>query len=249
MNLDGVSVGVVGCNDADTLVECLTAIMETVPKTVPVRYADDASLDDNVARVASRFPQVEIIPSRTWRGAAGCRNLLWARARQTDSSGCARVATLDMDIIVRPGWLDALVGKMDSHVDCGVSAFPMCNNQGGHFPVRADGCVAEMASMIGLYRVTAFHSFLGPDCVWGMDERMRLFSHDSEFFQRMKRCSPWRLYLTDVDFAEHKHGGGHSTRSKFPHLAAFVAAQRHLDYETWAALNGRRDWDKGKCDV
>lgn len=239
-----VAIGVVGCNDSHMLCECLQTIYETA-KDLPIVtvYYDDASYQNNVDIAAQAGAHIIEAPCN--RGAAYGRNQIWKHCRRIGKKYCA---TVDMDILVQPGWLQAMLGVMLSRDNAGAVGMPMCNNQGGHFPVRHDGCVAEMASMIGLYNIQAFDDFLGPDRVWGMDERLELLAHDSEFFQRMKRCSRWRLYLTDKDYAVHKNGH-HSTRSSSPTLASSVCARRQRDSVVWGELSGSRGWEEGKEKV
>jgi GT2 family glycosyltransferase len=236
-------IGVTGYNNPHLLAECLDAVLQTNKLNLNVVYIDDGSYAWNVRMVRNRFP-VEILENKINCGVAYSRNRFWQHA--IDVLGRPNAITIDMDIIVQPGWIEALMETANKHSNCGIAALPVCNNEGGHFPVRADGCVAEIASMAALYRVNLFTDFLGPDDVWGMDTRMKLFSHDSEFCQRMKNCSQWRIYLTDKEYCQHKHGGHHSVKSASPTWSADVGARRTKDCQIWCELNGSRGWEEKK---
>ena len=226
-------IGVLSYNDRPLLVECLGAIVATVPAGAPIVVYDDASFEDNVRQAERLFARAETIASPVNRGAAHGRNRIW---RRFERLGVARAAVVDMDVIVRAGWLEALSAVMDAHEACAIAAFPGANVG---FPVRADGCVAEVMSLCSLYRIDALDDFLGPDRVWGMDERLALLSHDSEMCQRMKRCSRWRTHLAAEDFFVHKHPH-HSTR------LPGIDGQRAADCRLWGELEARRGWAAGK---
>lgn len=102
--------------------------------------------------------------------------------------------------------------------------------------------------MCWLWRLDAVDAALGPDVVWGMDERLPLLSHDSEFSQRMKRCSRFRTFASDRDLMteierSHSTGGASKTISKQVH------ARRALDNVIWAELEAARGWEEGKEEV
>jgi len=267
-----VAVGIVGYNDPGMLGQTLDAVMATVASDVPVFVYDDASWAANVRMISQRpeskvffdnpwvdpnnppgfyhahIPKLSVIASPVNRGSAYGRNELWHAA---EFYGIERMATIDMDMRVHPGWLDALMGVMDRHDDCGISTFTYCNDHGGRFPVTPAGQdlkVAETPSMCWLVRIAMLNDCLGPDTVWGMDTRMELFSHDSEFSQRMKRCSRWRQYLSPEplisEFVQH-----HSVKTGNSVTSAEAAARRERDCKIWGEMNGKRGWEDGKTDV
>ena len=229
-------IGVLSFNDRPLLAECLAAILATAPADASILVYDDASFEDNARWVERHVPRAAVIAGAVNRGAAHGRNRLW---RAFERMGVERAAVVDMDVLVQRGWLEALEAVMDAHDDCGIAAFPGANVG---FPVRADGCVAEVMSLCSLYRLAAFDDCLGPDRVWGMDERLPLLAHDSELCQRLKHCSRWRTYLADRDLLVHKHPH-HSTRLPGVH------EQRAADNQTWARLEALRGWAADKKAV
>jgi len=256
-----VAVGIVSYNDAAILQQCIDAVLATVGPQIPVVVYDDASWSAN-ARLARQRPEagewlrtpdgyetprLTIIENRINRGSAYGRTQLW---RWAEESGYDRMATIDMDIRVHEHWLSTLLNVMDRHANCGIATYTYANDHGGHFPVVADGQdlrVAETASMCWLVRIAMLNDCLGPDLVWGMDPRMEVFSHDSEFSQRMRRGSDWRMFLSAEplisEFVQH-----HSSRSNSPTLKAVADARRDKDFKVWAELEASRGWDKDKTD-
>ena len=247
--LAATGVGLLSFNSLKTVVKAAKAIHNRTPAAIPLAIYDDGSFSAN-ARWARAWAQAAgrdavALLSEVNRGAAHSRNGL---LEHFESRGMRFVATVDADIEVKSHWLVELARVMAEHDDCGIATWAYCNDHGGKFPVRGDGAVAETASMCWLWRLDAVDAALGPDVVWGMDERLPLLSHDSEFCQRMKRCSEFRTFVSDRDLMteierSHSTGGASKTISKQVH------ARRALDNVIWAELEAARGWEEGKEEV
>lgn len=235
-----VGIGIVAYNDPPMLIKCLDAVVATVPPDVSIVVYDDASWAANARafRKWSKGSNCIMLGGLVNRGSAYGRNQLW---EHFERAGISRVATLDMDIRVHPGWLDALMITMNARDDCGIATFRYCNDHGGKYPVAASGQVEETASMCWLVRLAALDDALGPDHVWGMDERMKLLSHDSEMCQRLNRCSCWRVYAMDRNLIS-EFESSHSTKTACPTINAAMHEQRVLDNRIWGELQDARDW-------
>lgn len=262
------AVGVVSYNDPQILMRCLDAIFATVPRETPVVVYDDASWAANIRLLGLRhemqetvpyhaaieefpqlhgyyeptIPRLSVIEGVANRGSAYGRTQLW---RWAVDHRIERMATIDMDIRVHPGWFEALGGVMDRHDNCGLATFTYANDHGGRFPVVEDGedlRVAETTSMCWLVRIAMLDDCLGPDQVWGMDARMEVFSHDSEFSQRVRHCSPWRIFMSREplisEFSAH-----HSSQSHAPSLRARAKERIDRDALVWAELEAARKWE------
>jgi GT2 family glycosyltransferase len=104
---DGLActVVVVSWNRADLLRRCLPALLaqELPGRRFEVVVVDNGSSDDTAAVLASEFPAVRVIHSRTNRGFAGGNNL----ALRTVTAPYA--VLLNNDAVPEPGWLAALL--------------------------------------------------------------------------------------------------------------------------------------------
>jgi len=227
------------------------AIHELTPAEIPLIIYDDASYSANVrwaeAWAASVEPErlVCVIAGDGNRGAAYGRNRI---LEACEEAGKRFVATVDADIEVLKGWLGVLAAMMERHANCGIATWRYCNDHGGRFPVADDGRVAEAASMCWLWRLAAVDAALGPDVVWGMDERLGYFSHDSEFCQRMKRCSGYRTFVSPMDLmCEIEQHSSHRDASAT--VREDGKAKRRHDLRVWQELEAARGWAVGKADV
>ena len=98
---------------------CLTALLKDSGKVkTEVLVVDNASSDDSAEiaeRLAAEHESVRLISSPTNRGYAGAVNVALPEARGE------YVAVLNMDVIVTPGWLDALVSLLEAKPEAGVA--------------------------------------------------------------------------------------------------------------------------------
>jgi GT2 family glycosyltransferase len=98
---------------------CLRALLEDSGGVeTEILVVDNASSDDSAEiaeRLAAEHDSVRQISSPTNRGYAGAVNVALPEARGE------YVAVLNMDVIVTPGWLDALVSLLEAKPDAGVA--------------------------------------------------------------------------------------------------------------------------------
>jgi glycosyltransferase involved in cell wall biosynthesis len=243
-NIYSVGVGIVSYNNPEILQKSLNFVLSRTPSDVPVVVYDDASYSCNfrMLKVMPEFgSRLHCIRSAVNRGAAYGRNRI---CEFYDDLGFKRVAILDMDIEVKDGWLSDLNDKMDQHINCGAVSFFYCNNNGGHFPIYEEGMCPEVATMCYLLRIEALDDMLGPDMVWGMDERMELLCHDSEFFQRMKKSGKWKLYLIKDKIKEITRS--HSVNTGCTVINKEVIDRRERDCKIWGEMSDKRNWEKDK---
>lgn len=257
---DDVCIGMPTFNDPDLMVRALLAVIDTVPEGVPVAIADDCSEQGN-AKVAARTfgGRVHVIANDHWHGSPWVRNQLYAWADTTMfgrvNNGTSRPSVeivkgkplaclIDMDVIVRAGWLEALLDVMNAQPWCWLATFPKASfeprdrwlDEGSRFR-RCE----EVGWLCAFTRLRALHECPGWESpthgTFGMDERLRGASHDSELCQRVNHDSSWRVYLADENLIEHQ--GYHSGKGV---RAAFVRESREESRGTWGFIMGERNW-------
>lgn len=102
-----ISVVVPSRNRIEMLSICLAALRADLDVDDEIVVADSASHDAAaVARVALRYG-AKLVRSE-WAGASRARNAGWERARHE------LVGFVDDDVIVRPGWADAIAAGFSS---------------------------------------------------------------------------------------------------------------------------------------
>lgn len=113
MPVPDVTVVIPNWNGREHLGECLTSLARAVRvgDDTEVIVVDNGSTDGSAHLVRERFPRVRLLTNDTNRGfAAACND--GARA-----SSAPRVAFLNNDARVEPGWLTSLTAFLDSHAD------------------------------------------------------------------------------------------------------------------------------------
>lgn len=102
-----ISVVIPTRNRVEMLSVCLAALRADLDVDDEIVVADSASYDASaVARIALRYG-AKLVRSE-WAGSSRARNAGWQRARHP------LVAFVDDDVIVRPGWADAIAGAFGS---------------------------------------------------------------------------------------------------------------------------------------
>jgi GT2 family glycosyltransferase len=159
---------------------------------------DNASSDDSAAiaeRLAEEHESVRLIRSPTNRGYAGAVNVALPEARGE------YVAVLNMDVVVRPGWLDGLVSLLDAKPDAGV-ACPLILLESDPDKINAAG---QNLNKTGL----GFNRWLGkPREVAGDEPFEATGLHGAAFVIRkslLERLGGWDesgfLYFEDVELS------------------------------------------------
>ncbi len=113
-----VAVIIVAYNSRDDLAECLAGLDQWAGGSAAVRVVvvDNASDDGSGDFVRQHFSSIELIGSPTNLGFAGGNNLGWDHVRQAHPD-VRYVALLNPDTVPEPGWLDPLIGWLESHRD------------------------------------------------------------------------------------------------------------------------------------
>jgi GT2 family glycosyltransferase len=99
----GCSIIILNYNGRHLLEKCLQSVLSQEYPSFEVLLVDNASQDDSVSFVQSRFPSVRIVRSDTNLGFAGGNNLGVRHSRE------ALVVLLNNDTVVKRGWLRGLV--------------------------------------------------------------------------------------------------------------------------------------------
>lgn len=243
IDTERVAVGVPGFGSPDLLRQCLTAIIGTVPNHVPVGYADDYTDDqsenENTAVARSFGDRVTVFTNDHWRGSPRCRNQIFAWARDL---GKDFACLIDMDVVVKPGWLEVLLDVMEKQPWCALATFPQASfeprdrwlDEGSTY-LRCE----EVGFLCALVRLRALAEVPGHNGCFGMDERLRGCAHDSELCQRWNQWSNWRTYLGPEGFINHLHGGEHSVKGN---RGSFVEQSRQESRGFWGQMLYDRGW-------
>jgi len=109
-----LSVVIVAWNAKHYLELCLDSLAKAPPRrTMEVFVVDNASADDTVAMVETRFPWVKLIKSKENLGFSKGNNVAIRRCRGR------YIALVNPDVIVFPGCLDALADFLDQNPKVG----------------------------------------------------------------------------------------------------------------------------------
>ncbi|MBP1464700.1 glycosyltransferase family 2 protein [Candidatus Chloroploca sp. M-50] len=107
-----VAVLVLSWNAADALCACLAAVLRQQRPADKLLVVDNASADASVARVATTFPEVEILVNARNLGFAGGMNV-GLRSLLAASPPFDVAVLLNQDTLVDPGWLAGLLAPLD----------------------------------------------------------------------------------------------------------------------------------------
>lgn len=120
-----LSIILVNWNTAELLCRCLeTVLASPAGQGAEIVVVDNGSVDDSVARVRERFPQVRLIENSANTG--------FARANNQGARECtgALLLLLNTDTEVREGALEALTGFVASHDDVGIAGARLLSPDG-----------------------------------------------------------------------------------------------------------------------
>ena len=109
-----ISVVIVGWNAKHYLELCLDSLAKAPPRrSMEVLVVDNASTDDSVEMIETKFPWVQLIKSPENLGFSKGNNLAIRQAKGR------YIALVNPDVIVLPGCLDALSDFLDQHPNVG----------------------------------------------------------------------------------------------------------------------------------
>jgi GT2 family glycosyltransferase len=100
--------------------DLLRALLESIRNSrseypYEIIVVDNASGDDTVAMIEKEWPEVRLVKNPENRGVAPARNQIFRMSQ------CEYVIILDVDTVVHPGSLDALVRTMREHPDAAIA--------------------------------------------------------------------------------------------------------------------------------
>lgn len=99
-----VSICIPNYNGANYIDQCITSVLsQELSEEIEIIVHDDASSDDSLTIIRSRFPQVEVLLSNTNVGFCVSNNRMVAHSRGT------YILLLNNDAVLRPGSLKALL--------------------------------------------------------------------------------------------------------------------------------------------
>ena len=191
-----VSVVVVNYNGADALERCLRALLDDGGSVeTEILVVDNHSSDGSAAiveRLAGQHDSLRLLRSDTNRGYAGAVNLALPEARGE------YVGILNMDVVVPDGWLEPLVGFLESDPGAG-AACPLIVLEADPGRINAAG---QNVHPTGL----GFNRWLGEPRERGGTDPFRVSGlHGAAFLIRrelLKRLGGWDesgfLYHEDV---------------------------------------------------
>jgi GT2 family glycosyltransferase len=107
------AIVILNWNGRSFLEKFLPFVTASVCAGAEVIVADNASTDDSVAFLRERYPRVRVIEMDKNRGFAGGYN---EALRQVDSD---YYVLLNSDVEVKPGWLEPMIGLMESDLSIG----------------------------------------------------------------------------------------------------------------------------------
>ncbi|GAA4313958.1 glycosyltransferase family 2 protein [Compostibacter hankyongensis] len=107
MSFPAVAVVILNWNGRSFLERFLPSVCASTYPNLRIYVADNASTDDSIALVTSRFPQVTVIRNTENEGFAGGYN---RALRQVDA---AYYVLLNQDVEVEPGWIEPVIALLE----------------------------------------------------------------------------------------------------------------------------------------
>ena len=259
----GLTVVIVSYNVREDLAACLESLFAH-PPAIPceIVVVDNASADDSVAMVQSRWPGVNVVALPENRGFAAANNV---GIRATAAGNSRWVLLLNSDTLVPKGAIDRLIARAEEVPGVGIAGPRLVDGAGhpelsfGPMPgpineARQKRLWTAAARGAGwalqeVERRTSVEHF--PDWVTGacllvrradaeaaglLDERYFMYLEDADFCAAVRRLGR-RVMFTPVATVTHLRG---RSRAKSPHVieAAYRRSQvafyrKHHPHWTW----------------
>ncbi|WP_026369860.1 glycosyltransferase family 2 protein [Kallotenue papyrolyticum] len=241
-----VSIILVSWNTRDLLLACLESLPAAIGDLrADVWVVDNASRDDSVAAVRSRYAHVRLIENRTNLGFAAANN-------QAIRGGAGRyVLLLNSDTVAAPDSIELLVRFADDHPRVGAVGGQLLNADGSFQASRArfPSLWSETLNVTGLGRrlYGPWYPGYGPrhsrhpcradvlpgacmlvrraaiEQVGPMDEDYFMYSEETDWCLRLHRAG-WELwYLPDARILH--HGGQSTQQAREPMIAALYRSK------------------------
>ena len=136
---------------------CLENLYADFERPATVIVVDNASVDGTAGHVASRWPQVTLLPQVENVGFAAANNI-GLKCAASDP-----VLLLNPDTVIKPGAMKALLAAMEAHPDAAVVGPMLLNPDGSLQPSCREfpSLIGDLIGMTELYRVQWARRLLG----------------------------------------------------------------------------------------
>jgi GT2 family glycosyltransferase len=211
-----VSVILVNYNGGTQVLECLHSLQADGFEGCEIIVIDNASVDGSPACIKNTFPNIRLIQSGTNLGYGGGNNLGASFAQGL------YIAFLNPDILVEPGWLEALSRVLDADPGvamatarillqdrpdtintCGndvhISGLTLCRGMGQ--PCQAFDTPSEVAAVSGAAFMIRRELF---NQLGGFDARYFLYMEDTDLSLRA-RLAGWRILYVPEAMVYHNY--------------------------------------------
>jgi GT2 family glycosyltransferase len=218
-----VSIILVNYNGGEQVMECLHSLEADGYEGREIIVVDNASLDGSPACIKSTFPNVKLFQSATNLGYGGGNNL------GANYAQGFYIAFLNPDILVQPGWLEALSRVLDADPGvamatarillqdrpdtinaCGndvhISGLTLCRGMGQ--PRQAFDTPSEVAAVSGAAFMIRRELF---NQLGGFDARYFLYMEDTDLSLRA-RLAGWRILYVPEALVYHNYQLGFESR-------------------------------------
>jgi len=217
--LPRISFVVVTHNSRETILDCLASIEAQELRPREILVVDNDSNDDTTQLVASNFPDVVVIETRSNRGYGYANNLGAARA-----SG-AIIGIVNPDVILNPSWAKQMAVALGSDFLCGAAEGKLLQSQdprrvdvgGSRMNVLGFGCTSNHGELENPEEVTKEVSYPSGaafvirrdvySAVGGFDETYFLYHEDVDLGLRI-HAAGWKVVYVPAARAVHRHESG-----------------------------------------
>jgi hypothetical protein len=216
-----ISIIIVSYNTAALTLACLDSI-RAAQAGAEIFVVDNASKDQSVDAIRSRFPEVQVIANSENRGFGAANNQALAMCRGR------YIVFLNPDTTVKPDTFGTAVSFMDSHPDIGLAGATILNPDGSHQPSvsyqypgqkfaqgETRDLAGSVACVLGAFMI-ARKSLI--DELQGFDEDFFLYGEDQDLAWRIREKGFSIGYIAGADVF---HWGGQS-ETKTPPAEVFT---------------------------
>jgi len=185
-----IGVAILAYEGFTDLVRCLRSIKFRSELTIkPIVFDNSEKTTQIRDYVQEAHPDAMYLSVGKNIGCSESRNIMLTSFLQ-EYPNAEYLCIMDQDVECKQGWLKAMMQTMQTHPDCGISAWPLANR---YRKVTTAGVVSEVASVCNLHRIKPL---LEAHEKWGGPWESRMFMHkfDSLICQRLNLLG-WRTYL------------------------------------------------------
>ncbi len=226
-NKSGLAAVIPNFNGSKMLGQCLDSLEKQSLLPDEIIVVDNASTDDSVSMVRSRFPHVKLIVMETNTGFAGGVNIGFKSAMM--SEGIKYLAVINNDALVEKDWTRSIVGFFNKNPKAGACQGKVTFTEGrgintlGVVPLR-DGGAFNLGIGSPDVALPTFEIFgvSGAAAVYRKEALLDVGLFDEDFFMYMEdvdlawrlRWSGWASYLVGEAVAIHAHSASNRDPSR-----------------------------------